>query len=795
MAVGSGTSGVGLVLLSTLLLLLHGVSGQADYQGMIADDVQMDAFDGLAGILGSLGLGNFTDILGLLQGGGDFSDILGLLQGGGDFNSILQQILSALPQGNGTDFFPGFGNNSAAGFIPDDFDFDQVLYSLFADVAVSEGCLRDFFTYMNDMSEGIPYATKMMGSFGGLPSSNAIYTGLNKDFGNVWQCQSLIKTNGTPSFDSQYCLLRAHFSEEINFEMGTCFPNTCSQEELTTMANQVLTVMGIPLEYPPLNFECLHPAPWRAPDIFMVFLLCIFGVLVVVGSVYDVIYHQRITDVLTVHSTMAADKTSAKEGDPDVDGGKTKAAEAADENVKNGEMDGQKLEIADPQKESQSPTTLEKLDAVLMAFSAVNNCRKILSAKKTPSTMDVLNGLRVISMFWIILGHSIQFMLGNIANPLESLEKAGAFSALAIINATVSVDTFFVMSGFLVTFLTLKALAKSNGKLSWGMFYLHRYLRLTPVYMVAMGIWAALAVHFGTGIGKTGFFNGVRDTCNSLWWTHLFYVNNVHPFKHTLTTTCFGWGWYLACDMQFYLLSPIFIVMLYKRSRLGICSLIVGIILSVISLIIVVAYFGLTINTVYGPYNNRTAADPGADYYYTKPYSRIHTYLVGMLLGYFMFQTKDKEIKLPLFAVITGWMVALFTLFAVVYGTWANGYERYVPQIESVLYLSFHRLAWSIAVAWIIFACIRGYGGFFNVLLGWSFWIPLGRLTYCAYLVHPIVIFNAVLNADTLFHLSDEFIAYFFLGNLVLSYTAALILSLLVEGPLMGLEKALLRQK
>ncbi|XP_071482122.1 O-acyltransferase like protein-like [Diadema antillarum] len=776
----SGSSSMGLVLLSALSLLLHGVSGQAD--GMIADDTQMGTFDSLAGLLSSLGLGNFTD----------FQDIL---QGGEDFSSILQQILSIVLKGNGTDLFPGVGNNSTA----DDLDFDQVVHTLFADVAVSESCLQDFVSYVNDISEGIPYARKMMGSFGGLPSSNAMYTGLNKDYGNVWQCQTLIKTNGTPSFDSQYCLMKASFSEEINFELGTCFPNTCSQEELTTMAVHVLTVVGIPVGFPPpMYFECVYPAPWGAVDIFVVFLLCIFGVLVIVGSVYDVVYHQRITDVLTVHSTIAADEASPKENDPDVDDeAKTAAAAAAEvsEEAVDSDKTGNNLEIEEPQKETRSTTTLEKLDGVLMAFSAVNNCRKILSAKKTPSTMAVLNGLRVISMFWIILGHSVQFMQWKLENPTESLKKAQSFSALAIVNADVSVDTFFVMSGFLVTFLTLKALTKTNGKVNWGMFYLHRYLRLTPVYMVAMGIWAALVVHFGTGIGKTAFFTGIRYTCNSLWWTHLFYVNNFYPFQETLTISCMSWAWYLACDMQFYLLSPLFITLLYKRSRLGICSLIVGIILSVTTVIIVVTYFGHTVNAVYGNYNNRTAAQPDADYYYTKPYSRIHTYLVGMLLGYAMFKTKDKEIKLPLFAVIIGWVVALLTLFAVVYGTWANGYERYVPQIESVLYLSFHRLAWSIAVAWIIFACVRGYGGFFNVLLGWSFWIPLGRLTYGAYLVHPIVIITTVLNSNTLVYLSNESIAYFFLGNLVLSYAAALILSVLVEGPTMGLEKALLRRK
>jgi peptidoglycan/LPS O-acetylase OafA/YrhL len=47
-----------------------------------------------------------------------------------------------------------------------------------------------------------------------------------------------------------------------------------------------------------------------------------------------------------------------------------------------------------------------------------------------------------------------------------------------ISNATISVDTFLLMAGLLVSFLLLAELDKKKGKFNFGWFYLHRYLRL-----------------------------------------------------------------------------------------------------------------------------------------------------------------------------------------------------------------------------------------------------------------------------------------------------------------------------
>lgn len=59
-------------------------------------------------------------------------------------------------------------------------------------------------------------------------------------------------------------------------------------------------------------------------------------------------------------------------------------------------------------------------------------------------------------------------------------------------------------------------------------------------------------------------------------------------------------------------------------------------------------------------------------------------------------------------------------------------------------------------------ACSSGNGGYVNTLLSAPFIYPFSRVTYCAYLVHPIAIRFLALNSDSPLHLgSDSMVSSF----------------------------------
>ena len=60
---------------------------------------------------------------------------------------------------------------------------------------------------------------------------------------------------------------------------------------------------------------------------------------------------------------------------------------------------------------------------------------------------------------------------------ISSLDISQRFEAQAVLNAFVSVDTFFLMSGCLISYLMLKELEKTKGRINFLVMYIHRYLR------------------------------------------------------------------------------------------------------------------------------------------------------------------------------------------------------------------------------------------------------------------------------------------------------------------------------
>ncbi|XP_014788954.2 nose resistant to fluoxetine protein 6 [Octopus bimaculoides] len=271
----------------------------------------------------------------------------------------------------------------------------------------------------------------------------------------------------------------------------------------------------------------------------------------------------------------------------------------------------------------------------------------------------------------------------------------------------------------------------NGGKMNWVYFYIHRFWRLTPPYMLLMMLYVPLFRYMGHG----PFWppQGIeKDFCKNSWYYNLFYINNFMP--NASKNMCMGWSWYLANDMQFYWISPLIIIPLYKSAKLG----------HLVALLLLVAHFAVTavIATLNHSSITLVSQDNNDDFdqIYIKPYTRIGPYLIGMLYGYHLYTDKTKKLLNGYISCVL-WSMATISAVAVLYGVYNIQNGAVVSQAVSVFYITVHRTVWGLCLGWVIYACYTGYGGFVNTILSWKALIPLSRLTYTAYLIHPIVLF------------------------------------------------------
>ena len=69
---------------------------------------------------------------------------------------------------------------------------------------------------------------------------------------------------------------------------------------------------------------------------------------------------------------------------------------------------------------------------------------------------------------------------------------------------------------------------------------------------------------------------------------------------------------------------------------------------------------------------------------------------------------RGQEVKLDKRVNLLVWQAAFLAGFAVVYGIDNDYVTTYDSLTEMVLYNGFQRLAWSLALGWVIFSCTKG---------------------------------------------------------------------------------------
>jgi peptidoglycan/LPS O-acetylase OafA/YrhL len=279
-----------------------------------------------------------------------------------------------------------------------------------------------------------------------------------------------------------------------------------------------------------------------------------------------------------------------------------------------------------------------------------------------------LNELRAIAALGVVIHHveQIKGMNGlTISNPnlsffISNLGKSG-------------VDLFFVLSGFLITYLLLQEKNSNNGHINIGKFYLRRIFRIWPLYYFIMFISFTIIPSlskFSIFDNNMSLLNSINNPANYSFKTIALYLGFLPQFGNLVVGASQSWS--IGIEEQFYLIMPLAITV-FRRKVFFVLVLLAS---------LVIFCFSINFNAIFN-------IDSNIAYFFTVlRHFNFKYLLIGVVGGYFYFYNAMKvsnltKSKFGYFSLI------MLILFLSVFIVFENRINRFILGILFLILILF----------------------------------------------------------------------------------------------------------
>ncbi|XP_067233142.1 O-acyltransferase like protein [Chanodichthys erythropterus] len=647
-------------------------------------------------------------------------------------------------------------------------------------------CMKDTTTFLKELQKETPskYAVLMYDAFGKI-GSDVVGGNVNRP-GSLRECLSV----EGPEFRGQYCQVFLK-QDRVEYFVGLCVPDSCTESEVQTLVvyeafeqkhiSLLPSVPSILMSDSTLGIfmtQCLSDSPH--PDLSAVvclFVCCALLALPLIASICVALIKRKRNREVRPAVGFAQTSNTNQYGAILTNGSANQSKECS------GAPDATqtKNQNAENVQHGISKTVL----SCLQALSVQNSSQGLLATESSGSSYSSLNGIRILSLLWIISGHTVQLSawsnLDNDKRWKDMVEKNPLYVLAFSGPVYLAVDSFLLLGGLLSAKSLLNSIQRSDNTLSFSLvahFLFKRFKRIQPLHLFIV----CLTIGLFSVVQRGVFWFIAEDevfSCKKYWWSNLLLINNLF----TITDICAPWTWYLSIDFQFYATTP-FLIFLYRMNKRVL--VVVSSVLLMLSSVTGALITGFLHLPVHQP--STLAYESYFQYYYNKPYTRYGPYLLGILAGIYMTNKKEMLIKQQ-WQVVIGWLCSLSIMALLVGLAYVLREVPPYPSLPHAVYQGMHRSLWALALVWIILACEEGHGGFVDKILSLGLWTPLSNISFACYLIHPIIIILYNGKQETTMHYTDFNFFYLFLGHLLLTIPIGYVLTVLIEKPYLFLSK------
>lgn len=351
-----------------------------------------------------------------------------------------------------------------------------------------------------------------------------------------------------------------------------------------------------------------------------------------------------------------------------------------------------------------------------------------------------IDGMRAITMLNVVLFHCLFGFTKLYDEEKNSLFVEGLPAYLNWVWQVRGSDCLFLVSGFLMGVTLIREYQKFS-TIDVRRFYKRRVMRIYPLFLVALAIYTL-----------TDFERNIQF----LWSNLLFITNFSSEWRNVVPV-----GWSLAVQMQFYLIAPFIVMIVFStRHRLLLFVLLfIGVV--ILRYIIVFMHPVLHETPQYYYYLGIAETRLQADLLYYNLHTRFGPFALGLIVAYIGL-TKGKEItalteRFPLINI-----GAYLIGFGLMY--WASYIAIHIPsdpfyqdlsELRDLNYIASNKNLFATGFAVVTFFAIYGTKSLNPIkwFVSRKFWYPFAQLILPIYFFHFIFI---VLSAVLLFQTTNE---------------------------------------